>query len=71
MKSDKINNVQPHDGNAVLPALKITQLNTKNINCNEWSLGDVLLLAKHERELKELGWDESSIEALAPNFYCR
>lgn len=61
--------VSPNDAKPVLPAVKIKQLNTKNANTIEWSLGDVLLLAKHEQDLKELGWTKADIEALAPNFY--
>jgi hypothetical protein len=71
MHTYQVTNSSRNDGNTVLPAVKITQLNTKNANANEWSLGDVLLLAKHERDLKELGWAIDDIEALAPNFYCR
>lgn len=60
-----------NDGNTVLPAVKITQLNLKNATTDGYSLGDVLLLDKHERDLKELGWTKSQIELLSPNFYSR
>jgi hypothetical protein len=55
----------------VLPALKIMALNLKNYTTDGYSLGDALLLAKHEQELRELGWTKSQIEELSPNFYCR
>lgn len=63
--------VSPNDAKPVLPAVKIMALNTKNANTDGYSLGDVILLAKHERDLRELGWTESRIEALSPNFYSR
>jgi hypothetical protein len=64
-------NESPDSTKPVLPAVKITQLNEKNANTDGYSLGDALLLAKHERDLRELGWTTSRIEALSPNFYCR
>lgn len=54
------------------PVLKLEELNKKNENTDEWSLGDVLLLTKFERELKEdFGWAKDKIQALTPNYYNR
>lgn len=63
--------VSPNDAKPVLPAVKIMALNTKNANTDGYSLGDVLLLDKYERDLRELGWTKSRIEELSPNFYSR
>ncbi len=57
--------------NPLSPAVKITQLNLKNEKTDGYSLGDVLLLQKYERELKELSWTKSQIELLSPAFYGR
>jgi hypothetical protein len=49
---------------------KIEKLNLKNANTDGWSLGDVLLLDKYEKELREdFGWTKEQTEALAPNYY--
>lgn len=58
--------------NHLTQVLKIEALNKKNENTEEWSLGDVLLLTKYERELKEYyGWTKDRIQALTPNYYNR
>ena len=71
MYTDEITTSIRNDGNTLLPAVKITQLNLKNATTDGYSLGDALLLDKHERDLKALGWTKSQIEELSPNFYCR
>jgi hypothetical protein len=54
------------------PVLKIEELNKKNENTNEWSLGDILLLTRFERELKDdFGWTKEQVQALTPNYYCK
>jgi len=68
---DKLKNVSPTFGNTVLPAVKIIQLNLKNATTDGYSLGDALLLDKYELELRQLGWHQSRVEELSPNFYCR
>lgn len=47
---------------------KIENLNNKNFN-KEYSLGDVLLLDKYEKELIKLGWSKKQLEKLSPNYY--
>ena len=71
MHTDEVTTSSRNDGNTVLPAVKITQLNLKNATTDGYSLGDALLLDKHERDLKALGWTKSQIEELSPNFYCK
>ncbi len=71
MQTDEVTTSSRNDGNTVLPAVKIMQINLKNVSTDGYSLGDALLLDKHERDLKELGWTKSQIELLSPNFYCR
>ena len=47
---------------------KITILNLKNAS-QEYSLGDVLLLSKYEKDLKAIGWTKEQIEGISPNYY--
>jgi hypothetical protein len=71
MNTVEVTTSNRNDGNTVLPAVKIIQLNLKNATADGYSLGDALLLDKHERDLKALGWTKSQIEELSPNFYSR
>jgi hypothetical protein len=71
MNTVEVTTSNRNDGNTVLPAVKIIQLNLKNATADGYSLGDALLLDKHERDLKALGWTKSQIEELSPNFYRR
>jgi len=48
---------------------KLEQINKKNETTKEYSLGDVLLLMKYERELKIAGYKQKEIEALSPSYY--
>lgn len=50
--------------------IRISEINNKNIG-KEYSLGDVLLLEKFEKELEVKGWSKEQIEALSPNYYNR
>ena len=71
MHKDEVTTSSRNDGNTVLPAVKIIQLNLKNATTDGYSLGDALLLDKYELELRQLGWHQSRVEELSPNFYCR
>ncbi len=71
MHTDEVTTSSRNDGNTVLPAVKIIQLNLKNATTDGYSLGDALLLDKYELELRQLGWHQSRVEELSPNFYCR
>ena len=71
MHTDEVTSSSRNDGNTVLPAVKIIQLNLKNATTDGYSLGDALLLDKYELELRQLGWHQSRVEELSPNFYCR
>ena len=48
---------------------KIKELSSKNETTDGYSLGDVLLLDKWEKELKEQDWSLSEIELLSPSYY--
>jgi hypothetical protein len=47
---------------------RLQEISKKN-EAKEYSLGDVLLLDKFEKELKESGYTKSQIEALSPSYY--
>jgi hypothetical protein len=54
----------------IRPVLKLEELNKKNESTDEWSLGDILLLTRFERELKEdFGWTKEQVQELTPNYY--
>lgn len=48
---------------------RLQEISKKNEVRKEYSLGDVLLLDKFERELKEAGYSKSEIEQLSPSYY--
>ena len=48
---------------------RLQEINLKNKTKKEYSLGDVLLLNKYEKELKNKGYSESEIKALSPLYY--
>ncbi len=50
---------------------KIQELNTKNESKTEYSLGDVMLLDKWEKQLEALNYTRTEIEAMSPSFYGR
>jgi hypothetical protein len=56
----------------MLPAvIKLQELNKKNEQKDEYSLGDVLLLDKWEKQLEAMNYTRAEIEALSPSFYGR
>jgi hypothetical protein len=56
----------------MLPAvIKLEELNKKNEQKEEYSLGDVMLLDKWEKELKANGFSKTEIETLSPSYYGR
>lgn len=48
---------------------RLQEISKKNKVRKEYSLGDVLLLGKFERDLKEAGYSRSEIEQLSPSYY--
>jgi hypothetical protein len=63
------------DGNFAKPMLpaviKLQELNKKNEQKDGYSLGDVLLLDKWEKDLKVKGFSRDEIERLSPSYYGR
>jgi hypothetical protein len=56
----------------MLPAvIKLQELNKKNEQKDAYSLGDVLLLDKWEKDLKANGFSKNEIEMLSPCYYGR
>jgi hypothetical protein len=56
----------------MLPAvIKLQELNLKNEQKDGYSLGDVLLLDKWEKDLKANGFSNNEIERLSPSYYGR
>jgi hypothetical protein len=56
----------------MLPAvIKLQELNKKNEQKDGYSLGDVLLLDKWEKDLKASGFSMDEIEMLSPSYYGR
>jgi hypothetical protein len=56
----------------MLPAvIKLQELNFKNEQKDGYSLGDVLLLDKWEKDLKANGFSKDEIEMLSPSYYAR
>jgi hypothetical protein len=56
----------------MLPAvIKLQELNKKNEQKDGYSLGDVLLLDKWEKDLKASGFSMDEIELLSPSYYGR
>lgn len=50
-------------------SIKLQQLSKKNEINKEYSLGDVLLLDKWEKELYSRGYSREEIESLSPSYY--
>jgi hypothetical protein len=48
---------------------RLQEISKKNEDTKEYSLGDVLLLGRFEKELKDSGYSKSEIEALSPSYY--
>jgi hypothetical protein len=48
---------------------RLQEISKKNEVIKEYSLGDVLLLNKFEKELEEYGYAREEIEALSPSYY--
>ncbi len=48
---------------------RLREISKKNESTKEYSLGDVLLLDKFEKELKDSGYSKNEIEALSPSYY--
>lgn len=48
---------------------RLQEINKKNELTKEYSLGDVLLLAKFEKELEDAGYSKKEIESLSPSYY--
>lgn len=71
MKNVDLKDETPTFGNTVLPAVKIAELNLKNESKTEYSLGDVMLLDKWEKQLKAMNYTRTEIEAMSPSFYGR
>jgi hypothetical protein len=67
--------IEKENGNFAKPMLpaviKLQELNLKNEQKDEYSLGDVLLLEKWENELKANGFSKDEIERLSPSYYGR
>ena len=49
--------------------LRLQEISEKNKESKEYSLGDVLILDKYEKELSMSGYSKSAIEALSPSYY--
>jgi len=68
---DNLKNETANSTNTVLPAVKIAELNLKNESKTEYSLGDVMLLDKWEKQLEAMNYTRTEIEAMSPSFYGR
>ena len=56
----------------MLPAvIKLQEMSKRNEQKGEYSLGDVLLLDKWEKDLKANGFSKDEIERLSPSYYGR
>lgn len=71
MTEDNLKNKTANSTNTVLPAVKIAELNLKNESKTEYSLGDVMLLDKWEKQLEAINYTRTEIEAMSPSFYGR
>lgn len=50
---------------------RLKEISDKNKTNKEYSLGDVLLLDKYEKELKQRGYSKIQIEELSPSYYLK
>ena len=48
---------------------RLKEINDKNSETKEYSLGDVLLVGKYEETLRECGWENKDIVSLSKNYY--
>lgn len=65
-------NVSPAIAKPMLPAvIRLQEINKKNEQKKEYSLGDVMLLDKYENELFARGYSREYIESLSPSYYGR
>jgi len=71
MQETSKNNETAQLGIAGVTCRKIQELNTKNESKTEYSLGDVMLLDKWEKQLEALNYTRTEIEAMSPSFYGR
>ena len=65
------NNETTQLGIGAVTCRKIQELNAKNESKTEYSLGDVMLLDKWEKQLEALNYTRTEIEAMSPSFYGR
>ena len=71
MEELKISKETAQLGIGAVTCRKIQELNTKNESKTEYSLGDVMLLDKWEKQLEAMNYTRAEIEALSPSFYGR
>ena len=72
MKHENLNNQETAQlGIGAVTCRKIQELNTKNEIKTGYSLGDVMLLDKWEKQLEALNYTRAEIEAMSPSFYGR
>ena len=71
MKETSKTNETAQLGIGAVTCRKIQQLNIKNESKTEYSLGDVMLLDKWEKQLEALNYTRAEIEAMSPSFYGR
>jgi hypothetical protein len=72
MEHENLNNKETAQlGIGAVTCRKIQELNTKNESKTEYSLGDVMLLDKWEKQLEAMNYTRTEIEALSPSFYVR
>jgi hypothetical protein len=50
---------------------RLKEISEKNKDKKEYSLGDVLLLDKYEKELKTRGYSKIEIESFSPSYYLK
>lgn len=51
--------------------IRLKEISDKNKKNKEYPLGDVLLLNKYEKELKQRGYSKEQIEAFSPSYYLK
>ena len=72
MEHENLNNQETAQlGIGAVTCRKIQELNTKNESKTGYSLGDVMLLDKWEKQLEALNYTRAEIEAMSPSFYGR
>jgi len=72
MEHENLNNQETIQlGIGAVTCRKIQELNTKNESKTEYSLGDVMLLDKWEKQLEMMNYTRTEIEAMSPSFYGR